>query len=710
MLIGLGVIGNPLFSQNFPYANIPISQQGKTLESPFAGGLNQPQFSQIHLNSDNLIDLMVFERKTGEILCFHATQDAANKVRYTYAPEDAAQFPPNLEDWVLLADYNCDGLPDLFTASFGFGGISVFENIGSRGLPDFRLAAATLTDVADGSPLYADARDLPAFTDVDEDGDLDILAFEAGGFSVNWFQNRAVEDSGGCGPLAFTLADGCWGNFQEDGLTNAISLQVACKRGGPKHAGSTLCVLDEDGDQKKDVLIGDLNFNNLVFLHNGGSLTSADMDRSVFNYPGGSPASIHIFPSAFWMDVDLDGKKDLLATTNAPNVGANYDHVWLYRNTGTGAAVNWDFSGKDFLLNEMIETGSYSKPAFFDENGDGLLDMLIGNYLYRDNRNTTQAAFTLYTNTGTAANPEFELSDRNYLDISTLIGPTESDVAPVFVDIDDDGDDDLVVGTFSGKLLFFRNTPFPDNSVNLSFDPTFLQNIDIGQHAMPSFADIDGDGDEDMIVGENGGTLNLFINSGSAQSPIFPENPDDNFWGEINVTFGALSGYSAPRLLRNTQGGWDLIVGTEAGYLMRYEVQGSGKFPVLDSVWGNVRMGARITPAFADLDNNGNAELIVGGIRGGIAMYESPLPVSNEPLLANTYPVWKLAGNRLVAPSKGWIHADITVMDIQGRTIANWNIWENQESDIPDLHLSGIVYLRLVPKFGKPQILKYLSE
>ncbi|MEZ4685418.1 MAG: VCBS repeat-containing protein [Bacteroidia bacterium] len=702
---------NFALAQNFQPANIPVIQNGKTLESAFAGGLNQPQFSQIHLNGDTLPDLFVFDRSDERVLCFHAIADANGKIRYRYAPEDAALFPAGMEHWAILADYNCDGLPDLFTSSFGFGGIAVFENTGSQGNPTFSLAASFLQDLSSNQPIYADTRDLPAFIDVDDDGDLDILAFESGGFSVNWFQNRAIEDSGSCGPLAFHLNTACWGHFQEDGLTNTVTLHTACKRDGPKHAGSTLCAFDEDGDGNKDVLIGDLNFNNLVYLHNGGTLNDADMDLSIFNYPAAAPVSIHIFPSAFWLDVDLDGRKDLIASTNAKNVGANYDQVWLYRNDGTGPAVSWTFTGKSFLIDEMIEAGSYSKPAFFDENGDGLLDLLIGNYLYRNNKDDRLVAFTLYHNTGTATAPAFSLSDRNYLDISNIIQSTDSDVAPAFADLDGDGDQDLCVGTFSGKLYYFQNNPLPNGQANFSFSPALFQNIDVGQHAHPAFGDVDGDGDPDMVVGENGGTLNLFINNGNAQNPVFASLPDDDFWGEIDVRFGGLSGYSAPFLLTQN-GGWDLIVGTESGILMRYRVAASGPFSLLDSAWGGVHTGIRCTPALADLNGDGRAELAAGGRRGGIGMFESPLMVSND-VLVQSEADWQIQygkTDRLVTEKKGWKQAKICVIDLQGRVLLEGLIREGDIFEFDKWEQKGILYVNIQTANGSHSGLKYLSQ
>ena len=72
--------------------------------------------------------------------------------------------------------------------------------------------------------------------------------------------------------------------------------------------------------------------------------------------------------------------------------------------------------------------------------------------------------------------------------------------SPTFADIDGDGDLDLYVGNMQGKIKVFTNT-------NGVFTPTTdLQvggtDIDAGYRSRPTFADIDGDGDLDLYVGE----------------------------------------------------------------------------------------------------------------------------------------------------------------------------------------------------------------
>ena len=86
-----------------------------------------------------------------------------------------------------------------------------------------------------------------------------------------------------------------------------------------------------------------------------------------------------------------------------------------------------------------------------------------------------------------------------------------------FVDIDDDGDDDLFVGKADGRIAFFHNqgstaTPFfklitedlvvIHEGVDKQSNAILIQTIlDVGNNAAPEFVDIDNDGDFDLLIG-----------------------------------------------------------------------------------------------------------------------------------------------------------------------------------------------------------------
>ncbi|MGN6567625.1 MAG: hypothetical protein ACTHJ0_06720, partial [Flavipsychrobacter sp.] len=79
----------------------------------WCGGFNNPQFTMGDLNNDGKQDLVIFERFKG-VRTFINT-GIAGKPNYIYEPQYEKNFPP-IETYLVLADYNCDNIPDLFHA------------------------------------------------------------------------------------------------------------------------------------------------------------------------------------------------------------------------------------------------------------------------------------------------------------------------------------------------------------------------------------------------------------------------------------------------------------------------------------------------------------------------------------------------------------------------------------------------------------------
>src|SRR6478672_1781678 len=113
--------------------NITVTAGTDTFDFAWAGGLNNPQFSAAELNNDGIPDLVIFNRGSydgapgyngNKILTFinHGT---AGQVDYQYAPE-YQQYFPKFEHWLLMVDFNCDGIEDAVTSS-SQSGIVLFK-------------------------------------------------------------------------------------------------------------------------------------------------------------------------------------------------------------------------------------------------------------------------------------------------------------------------------------------------------------------------------------------------------------------------------------------------------------------------------------------------------------------------------------------------------------------------------------------------------
>ena len=99
--------------------------------------------------------------------------------------------------------------------------------------------------------------------------------------------------------------------------------------------------------------------------------------------------------------------------------------------------------------------------------------------------------------------------------------------APAFVDIDGDGDYDCFIGEYGGTILYYRNTGSSTSATFVaqtgSNNPLSSDNgfTDVGWSAAPAFVDIDGDGDYDCFIGDYDGKTEYYKNNGNSSVPDF---------------------------------------------------------------------------------------------------------------------------------------------------------------------------------------------
>ncbi|MEE4261040.1 MAG: T9SS type A sorting domain-containing protein [Bacteroidales bacterium] len=666
---------------------------------PWAGGMNSMQFGAIDMNMDGIKDLIAFEREGNRKLCF-INEGIPNTIDYTFQPGYAALLP-ELYDWAIFADYNMDGKNDIFTYSPGYASMIVYQNISDKSLKFKRMVYPYLTSYQGGGHvnIYVTYADYPGISDVDNDGDLDILTFWGLGSFVEMHKNMSMEKYGIPDSLDFEQVTYCWGHFAESDESNELYLDTCLisnkdgkdVRDDLRHTGSTFLLLDLDGDDDKDLLLGDVDYPGLFALINGGSIEEAHITSVDTLFPSVSE-TIKLFsmPAAAYIDVNNDAKNDLIVSPFDPSITASEDKqsVLLYLNEGENNHPDFEFYMDNFLQSEMMDQGSGAYPVLFDWDDDGLIDLFMGNYgafqySYYENyflRSVYRSRLTYYKNIGTLENPAFQLTDNNFggLWLENLLG-----IYPALADLNGDGNTDLLIGNEKGNLLYIQNE---DNGFALMDNNYF--DIDIGEFSTPQLFDLDKDGKTDLLIGEKGGNINYYRNTGTNSQPDFEFITDS--LGKINVTDPMISlhGYSTPWFFRSNQNETQLIVGSEQGQIFYFtNIDGNleGKFTLsedlnnlLDTTGVSFDRGMRTAAAIADISQNGAFEMIVGNYSGGLEYFNGSADVSpgfNENLAGGNIIIYpNPAGLSITIKSDGPEIKSISVFDMTGQLLFQKNL------------------------------------
>ncbi|PXW89911.1 hemolysin type calcium-binding protein [Nitrosomonas sp. Nm84] len=415
-------------------------------------------------------------------------------------------------------------------------------------------------------------RAAPDLVDIDGDGDLDAFVGNLNG-DTSFFKNTGTTSN----PI-FVAA-----------VTNPFGLN--------NMGGDNPTFVDIDGDSDLDALVG-RGDGVTLFYKNTGTAASPAFAAAIISPFGLSGVGFGADPTF----VDIDGDGDLDAF-----VGDYYGNTQFFKNTGTvnnpifAAAVTNPFG--------LSDAGGYASPTFADIDGDGDLDVFVGNGHY-----TGSSGTWFFRNVGTINNPTFYRDNNNPFGLSNVGG---SYTNPTFADIDDDSDLDVFVGNNSGSTLFFQNTGIGTNS-HFSWDDAFGLNNAV-EYTDFTFVDIDGDGDLDAFAGNSyyyydaGGDTLFFENTGTINNPVFAAASTNPF-GLDNV-----GSFSSPTFVDiDGDGDMDAFVGDEAGNMHFFENTGITSNPMFAAAvtnpFGLSDAGNFASPTFADIDADGDQDAFVNNM------------------------------------------------------------------------------------------------
>jgi hypothetical protein len=696
-----------LSAQSFVLADIKVSDATKELDLAFAGGIRAPQFNRVDIDLDGEDDLLIFDRE-GNVLIPLITQSDGS---YRFDPTYRKTFPA-IVSWIIMRDYNGDGIKDIFCApiTIGIPGVQVYKGVIENDVLSYDLIEFEDFDFdilyyplgSSFSQIYVSPVDIPDVRDADGDGDMDILAFEPAGSTIFLFQNMSVERGLPLDQLEYTVGEQCYGDLVESGFSQAVSLSPdpgTCASflwdsdeilAEIRHAGSTVTSYDLTGDDLDDLILGDVSYNGLIMLGNGGTNETAWMNTQELGFPknGDEAVSIELFVASAFEDIDNDGAIELIASPNSRSSGQGENHIWAYDlSADENGITQFTLKSKNYLVDDMIYTGRMSAPMFFDYNADGLIDMLIGTSGKSPDGISIDPRMILYENKGTKELPSYELVNNDYLNMSSYAS-TSRHFAPAIGDIDGDGDLDMVIGDETGRVYYVNNASSEPGQLSFTTPTYDPWGIRVSAWAKPSIIDYNQDGLGDLVLGEQNfnsqdgtlGSINYFQNQGSVRNPVFnsdvTKEPNSPILGEVYTKeSGFINNYSAPTFI-DLGDRFVFATGTENGSVYLYDSIGlnmNNQYELISSQLGEVREGAVSVPAFADIDNDNLMEMAIGTRRGGIAIYETNLQID---LPSPTIEIIADSKNVSISPnpSPSLFNISLSVISCDPCTMQIWNV------------------------------------
>lgn len=363
---------------------------------------------------------------------------------------------------------------------------------------------------------------------------------------------------------------------------------------------------DIDNDADPDLFLGNIDDKADFFRNNSNQFpTTFSKDTSLLwnIYSGGLINNNSDYPVL--VDLDNDNDFDLI-------IGGYYGLLY-YENAGTISSP--DFIKNDSIFNDInSQIGGDPKPAFTDLDDDGDFDLLVG--IGESFNPGPEPGLTLgFRNTGTSQNPGFTLDNT----LVSGIPDVGLNSYPAFADLNNDEDYDLLIGRDGGALFYYENTGTKVIPAWTRENLTFASVETSTYWKNPCFADLDSDGDFELVYGTSSGTLYVYRNNGTLSDPDFQYYPD-------YFKIVRLDGNSSTVSLADFDGDGDndLLSGIWTGKFVYFRNDGNDLTPIFTQTtmpFSNLSVGSYSSPVFVDLDNNLDYDIVSGALNGQIFCY-----------------------------------------------------------------------------------------
>ncbi|MEZ4920442.1 MAG: T9SS type A sorting domain-containing protein [Saprospiraceae bacterium] len=405
------------------------------------------------------------------------------------------------------------------------------------------LIAQSFTEVV-GTPFSPASSAAVAFSDVDGDGDEDVLIT---GF--NYTEQRISK---------LYLNDGA-ANFTNVPNTPFVGVLTG-----------SIAFADVDGDGDEDVVIAGSTFSDgskatILYINNGGGEFTMDS----------SATFISVIGAVAFADIDGDNDQDLIVSgTKANSVRATK----LYLNDGSGAFSEVQAAMFTGVAGDAV--------AFADVDSDGDQDLMISGFVTTGSG--SDKLTNLYLNNGAGS-------------FSIVWGTPFTPVsgsAIAFGDFDNDGDEDVVVGGATGwsgsntslylndgfgEFMLKENTPFPG--------------ISNGEFAL---SDVDNDGDLDIMMVGSGAGARLYLNDSQANFSLVSGTPFSSVI-ESSAAFSDVDGDGDDDVLIAGYGPLTKLYSNNGEIILSNEKQGLPNDETYIKVYPNPSMGG---PIFVEYESD----------------------------------------------------------------------------------------------------------
>jgi hypothetical protein len=409
----------------------------------------------------------------------------------------------------------------------------------------------------------------PTFADIDADGDQDMFVGDYNGY-IRFYRNTG------------TFNQPQW-NIEAEKY-NQIDVG--------KQNAPVFTDIDSDGDM--DLFIGN-GVGKISFYRNTGTTQQPQwaLETEEYNQINAGWLGVPVFA-----DIDADGDKDLF-------VGKGVGSINFYRNVGSAIQPQWNLENDEY---NQIKVDWANSPFFIDIDADSDLDLFVGD---------GDGNISFYRNTGTPQQPAWDLEDNKYNDYYF-----RDNSSPVFADIDTDGDVDMFIGEKSGQINYYRNTG-TSYEPNWEFVTKHYNEIDVGSGNAPTFTDIDADGDMDMYICEGSWSwIYFYRNIGNQDLPEWQLELSNDYYpqsygyGSMVMTFSDI----------DSDGDMDKFFGEEFGSINFLRNTGSpqqASWLKETEGYNEVSAERHSAPALVDIDADGDADLFIGDVYGGIYFYRN---------------------------------------------------------------------------------------